>query len=152
MPVLPQPTPMRATRRSPLHRLPDSNTRSLEGDRLQPADLNGESPGVVNFNEQDWSLSNERRHPSCAHAVRHLHIQPVLLEHRALVSRGAALRHHLVWRVVPESVAKLGPAIVLVHRPPPGGAPRPCWRIYPYLAAVFARTSLSESSCRAGLG
>src|SRR6478752_1514027 len=61
MPVLPQPTPMRASRRGPLHGLPDSNTRSLEGARLQPADLNGESPGVVNFNEQDWSLSNERR-------------------------------------------------------------------------------------------
>src|SRR6478609_5514989 len=62
MPVLPQPTPMRASRRGPLHGLPDSNTRSLEGARLQPADLNGESPGVVNFNEQDWSLSNEREH------------------------------------------------------------------------------------------
>src|SRR6476660_8251874 len=61
MPVLPQPTPMRASRRGPLHGLPDSNTRSLEGARLQPADRNGESPGVVNFNEQDWSLSNERR-------------------------------------------------------------------------------------------
>src|SRR6478736_2206985 len=61
MPVLPQPTPMRASRRGPLHGLPDSNTRSLEGARLQPADLVGESPGVVTFNEQDWSLSNERR-------------------------------------------------------------------------------------------
>src|SRR6478672_577378 len=67
MPVLPQPTPMRASRRGPLHGLPDSNTRSLEGARLQPADLNGESPGVVNFNEQDWSLSNERRQLPCEH-------------------------------------------------------------------------------------
>src|SRR6476619_3056108 len=52
MPVLPQPTPMRASRRGPLHGLPDSNTRSLEGARLQPADLNGERLG--------WSISMSR--------------------------------------------------------------------------------------------
>src|SRR5260370_748675 len=63
MPVLPQPTPMRASRRGPFQQLPDSDTR--EPGRGPPTTSGSQTAsrlGVVTFNEQDWSLSNERRH------------------------------------------------------------------------------------------
>jgi len=60
---------MRASRRGPLHGLPDSNTRSLEGARLQPADLKRrvawggqfQWAGLVTFKWVLWSRSGRPR-------------------------------------------------------------------------------------------